>query len=50
MRLGSDYFIHMAGALVRANYGHLRTLLQGLRRGGEAMLPPQDPRWARPGD
>lgn len=36
--------------LVRANYGHLRTLLQGLRRGGEAMLPPQDPRWARPGD
>ncbi|MDP1872703.1 hypothetical protein [Phenylobacterium sp.] len=37
-------------ALVRANYGHLRTLLQGLRRGGEAMLPPQDPRWTRPGE
>ena len=32
-------------ALVRANYGHMRILLQGLRRGGEAMLPPQDPRW-----
>lgn len=37
-------------ALVRANYGHLRTLLQGLRRGGEALLPPQDPRWTRPDD
>lgn len=37
-------------ALVQANYGHLRILLQGLRRGGEALLPPQDPRWTRPGD